>query len=1068
MNTASADAAAPAPVPEVKGAAGTGSAGIVAVVAAPSVAPGTDAPLQSPAEWVLLAAARREIGESASVAGNLTAITTTATAAAASAQTPSPNVITTVVLPTDGSGYSSKPVSLAVSPDGRYVYTGNEDEVLASLGTYYGSVTKIDTATNKVTARWVVGFVVTGVTVAPNGLVYAVGSNISVTSSYLAIIDPTKSSSTKPTVVSNILSGPRSVAITPNGKTLVVGNIDGTVDFVDVATKKITGTVRIASASPVTDIAIAPDGKSAWIAATDYGRGTSLGVAQIDLTTGNRKSTNVPDFGGSRGNIVLSPDGTKAYAVVGSLSDSSNPIAVIDTTAGKVTRTLGGDFNGFWGVSFSDLAVSPDGKYLFAKWYSADAAENQLGVIDTASGRLVASMDAEGFGIAVRPDGNRVYLGSSSSYTNSRVNVVKVYPTDVFPAPKVTVSVGVPNAKSGVVSGKVTVTDPNATKLTFTVSGSTGGKVTITSAGAFTYTPSAAARHAASATTAVATKSDGFTVIVSGSPGGAVSVPVTVPITPKNTVPTVKSAPDSPNVDTGVVTGRMIGSDADGDALTYRAGTAPSKGSVVVKSDGTFAYTPTDAARYAAGAAKASATAKSDTFTVVVGDGHGGTATAAVTVKIAPGIPGLGVTVTRAVDAKTSVVTGKIAVNNPGTEKLSFKVADGRGAKVTIDSSGTFTYTPSAAQRKAATASSTGTFTVTITVGSHQAGKTITVPIDAGTPVALAPTVGTADADTGVITGKVKFSDPAGRKLTYIGSGFSAGGASVEINATTGAFTYTPTEAQRMAAPTAASNAVETITIGVSNGVHSTFTTIKVNITPITLAPTGQNLFANMDGADVLSAQLVRDKNGVKRMVVYMSGISLGNDKDVDAAFRAAAFGELNASVKSFIDARYDEWHPTEIMMVGLSGGALQLQNYAATSSHNDAVATLVLYGAPLSKTLEDLGVKGGSQKSVVDIVDNGDTLFKLWSQLAAWSSYDAAKDDKGALLWTDTKIPATPLGVVLGFGNHDGKTYAKAAALFDSKVKSARAGSEIALINKDIQRFAGEVLDQRQTTIKF
>ena len=56
-------AAAPDPIPHVAATTGTDDAVALEIaVAGPSAAPGTDVPVQSPAEWALLAAARREIG----------------------------------------------------------------------------------------------------------------------------------------------------------------------------------------------------------------------------------------------------------------------------------------------------------------------------------------------------------------------------------------------------------------------------------------------------------------------------------------------------------------------------------------------------------------------------------------------------------------------------------------------------------------------------------------------------------------------------------------------------------------------------------------------------------------------------------------------------------------------------------------------------------------------------------------------------------------------------------------------------------------------------------------------
>lgn len=61
----------------------------------------------------------------------------------------------------------------------------------------------------------------------------------------------------------------------------------------------------------------------------------------------------------------------------------------------------------------------------------------------------------------------------------------------------------------------------------------------------------------------------------------------------------------------GAVNGQVIGSDPDGDTLTYSVRRSPKSGSVVLNSDGSFTYTP-DAAMRASGGV--------DTFTVTVSD----------------------------------------------------------------------------------------------------------------------------------------------------------------------------------------------------------------------------------------------------------------------------------------------------------------------------------------------------------------------------------------------------------------------------------------------------------------
>ena len=108
-------------------------------------------------------------------------------------------------------------------------------------------------------------------------------------------------------------------------------------------------------------------------------------------------------------------------------------------------------------------------------------------------------------------------------------------------------------------------------------------------------------------------------------------VPVTTPV---NAAPVADPAVHTPGW-FGSVWGRVNATDPDGDRLVYRVDPA-AKGAVSVTSWGRFSYTPTVAARRAAGAAAATAADKTDTFTITVDDGSGNVVAVPVTVTIKP------------------------------------------------------------------------------------------------------------------------------------------------------------------------------------------------------------------------------------------------------------------------------------------------------------------------------------------------------------------------------------------------------------------------------------------------
>jgi VCBS repeat-containing protein len=369
------------------------------------------------------------------------------------------------------------------------------------------------------------------------------------------------------------------------------------------------------------------------------------------------------------------------------------------------------------------------------------------------------------------------------------------------------ITLGTANASTGSVTGTVKAADPNGDKLTYTATTSSKGTVSISPAGMFTYTPTAAARHAAAkpgATASVTT--DTVTVTVTDGKGGTATATAKVPITPKNSAPVATVSLGKPDPITGVAKGSVTATDADKDTLSYTAA-KPTTGTVAVKADGSFTYTPTATARTSA---RSSSTAMTDTFTITVADGYGGTKSVQVTATIAPSdsAPVAG-TPRITTNATTGVVTGSVNATDPDKDALTYTTSTPTTAKgaVTVTSAGVFTYTPTATARHAAArigapaSAKSDSFTVTVT-DKFGASSSVAVPVPVtpanSAPVEGKPTVATPNATTGVVTGSVTATDADRDPLTYtLTSGSTKGTVSVT---SAGTFTYTPTSAARTAA----------------------------------------------------------------------------------------------------------------------------------------------------------------------------------------------------------------------------------------------------------------------------
>lgn len=143
------------------------------------------------------------------------------------------------------------------------------------------------------------------------------------------------------------------------------------------------------------------------------------------------------------------------------------------------------------------------------------------------------------------------------------------------------------------------------------------------------------------------------------------------------------------------------------------------------------------------------------------------------------------------------------------------------------ETTGGFTYTPTAGARHASasdsatTSDQTDTFTVTVTDGhggSTAVPVTVNVSPENSPPVAGAPVVNAPDPTTGVVKGAIVASDADADPLTYQVTTPPASGA-VTVNPTTGVFTYTPTSV----APTLREIVVEnpvtiTFTVTITDG----------------------------------------------------------------------------------------------------------------------------------------------------------------------------------------------------------------------------------------------------------
>jgi VCBS repeat-containing protein/YVTN family beta-propeller protein len=754
---------------------------------------------------------------------------------AATTSTPADTIGMTITV-SDGVNKVDVPLNIPVSPSPFYNsddFNASDPSAVAATNTRAyitnrtaGTVTVYDTVKGTVVGTYQVGASPDGVAVKKDGTRLYVSSS---TNNTVTVID-TSTGLKKATLT---VANPTAIAINPAGTTVYVTNGNtATVTKITTSTNKLAGTVKLATGLTPTELAVSADGKKIYVASAKSTGGGNISVFAYTATT----ATSVTDIAGAPTGLALSQAFPRLFAV-----DAAGGVTLIDTsTNAAVTRNFGIPLTGVAITNDSSAVMITDNTGLLAALSSTDGST--LGVIGI---RDVATPMSVQPGVVLSPDGTQMFV---TDYDTDSVHVVSLVPPNTAPfssAPSYTVS----NPTTGALAGKVGVVDFDGDPLTYVVNTKpTKGTLVLKADGTYTYTPTATARHAAAVPGAPdSVTTDSFTLTVSDGRNGTLTETITVDIPPANLVPTVKTTIGAPSTTTGIVKGSVVGTDGNSDKKTYTVTGAPTKGAVTVTTAGAFTYTPTAAARAAATAPGATHADKMDTFTVTVDDGHGGVVPVTVNVKIgAANVKPTGAKATVAnTNPRTGVVTGALTGTDADGDTLTYTTSKPVKGTIVVNPDGSFTYTPTAAARlaasKAGASSTTKSETITITVSDGFGGVTTTslkVSIAPNPTTNNAPTNGhEVQGDTktstaiGTVTGTVTADDLDSDPLTYsLGSGPAFGKATVTSD---GKFTYTPDVDARYRALVTPNVDTDTFTVNISDGFGGTTTaTVNVEIAP--------------------------------------------------------------------------------------------------------------------------------------------------------------------------------------------------------------------------------------------
>jgi 6-phosphogluconolactonase (cycloisomerase 2 family) len=313
------------------------------------------------------------------------------------------NAKTGALVPVAGSPFAAGvlPVSVAVHPSGRFAYVANSG---IPTGAYSVSAYAVNEKTGALTAilgsPFATGVQPASVAVNPNGrFVYVADAGLDVGDISVYAVNAT-TGALSPVPGSPFAAGHEatSLAVSPNGKFVYVTNnilqfsdeTGGVSAFVVNAT---TGALAPVEGSPFAagmetfGMAIHPNGRFAYVA---NALSNDVSVYSINATTG--ALTPIPgspfpaDFGSI--SLALSPNGRFAYVA----NDFAGNVSAftINTATGALTPIAGSPFA--TGSTPFSVAVSPDGQFAYvANQFSNDVSAY---AIDATTGALTPVADS--------------------------------------------------------------------------------------------------------------------------------------------------------------------------------------------------------------------------------------------------------------------------------------------------------------------------------------------------------------------------------------------------------------------------------------------------------------------------------------------------------------------------------------------------------------------------------------------------------------------------------------------------------------------------------------------------
>ena len=243
----------------------------------------------------------------------------------------------------------------AVAMAGNRAYVG-------SVSTAHDEILVFDTESERIVATYPVEFGITDVVVSPNGR-YVYTGRTGADGAGVAVLD---TSTGKQTYVRIAAATVGCVRVSPDSRWLyVAANSASTAELVtvDAQRNRVVGTVEIGS--PIRDIALSPDGGTAFVGSCGPDFGTVLDI--VDVTNAAIDATyKIGDAAGALAQLIVSRGGDRVYLV------GDRHVTVWSTATQDVLGSI------TVGDRPSCAVESPDGKRLYIADYTGTVTELEI------------------------------------------------------------------------------------------------------------------------------------------------------------------------------------------------------------------------------------------------------------------------------------------------------------------------------------------------------------------------------------------------------------------------------------------------------------------------------------------------------------------------------------------------------------------------------------------------------------------------------------------------------------------------------------------------------------------